>query len=87
MNDFLNTSRPSRLYGGVGLLSSHIVYYTVYARGVYRLLEEELPLKWGGIFDLGRKYINRSWNALQGIPIGVYLIGTGRESCVRLICN
>ncbi len=70
MNHCLNSSRSSRFYGGVGLLSSHIVCYTVYVRGVYRLLEEALPQKLGGIFDLGRKSINRSWNSLQGIPIG-----------------
>ncbi len=43
MNYSLNSSRLSRLDGGVGLLSSHVVYNTAYAEDVYRLLEGELP--------------------------------------------
>ncbi len=38
MNYPLNSSRLSRLDGGVGLLSSHVVYNTAYEGGVYRLV-------------------------------------------------
>ncbi len=43
MNYSLNTSRLSRLHGGVGVLSLHVVYNTVYAKHVCRLLEGKLP--------------------------------------------
>ncbi len=43
MNYSLASSRLSRLDGGVGLLSSHVVYNTAYEGDVCRLLEEELP--------------------------------------------
>ncbi len=42
MNYSLNSSRLSRLDGGVGLLSSRVVYNTAYAGDVCRLLEGEL---------------------------------------------
>ncbi len=40
MNYIQNFSRLSRLDGGVGLLSSRVVYNTVYAGDVCRLLED-----------------------------------------------
>ncbi len=43
MNYSLNSSRLSRLDGGVGLLSSRVVYNTAYAGDVCGLLEGELP--------------------------------------------
>ncbi len=43
MNYSLNFSRLSRLDGGVGLLSSDVVYNTADAGDVCRLLEGELP--------------------------------------------
>ncbi len=43
MNYSLNTPRPSRLHGGVGLLFSHVGYNTAYAGDVCRLLERKLP--------------------------------------------
>ncbi len=42
MNFSLNSSKLSRLDGGVGLLSSRVVYNTAYAGDVCRLLEGEL---------------------------------------------
>ncbi len=45
MNYFVNSSRLSRLHGGVGLLSSRVVYNTAYAGDVSRLLTWELPWK------------------------------------------
>ncbi len=43
MSYSMNSSRLSRLDGGVELLSSRVVYNTAYAGDVCRLLEGELP--------------------------------------------
>ncbi len=43
MNYSLNSSRLSRLDGGIGLLSSYVVYSTAYALDGCRLLEGALP--------------------------------------------
>ncbi len=75
MNYSLNSSRLSRLDGGVGLVSSRVVYNTAYAGDVCRLLEGELPLKLGVIFDLGRKSTIHTGNNRQGIPIGTLRLG------------
>ncbi len=78
MNYSLNSSRLSTLDGGVGLLSSRVVYNTAYAGDACRLFfwgGGELPLQGGGKFVLGRKSTNHSGTNRQGIPIGFLRLG------------
>ncbi len=72
MNYSLNSSR---LDGGVGLLSSRVVYNTAYAGDVCRLLEGEVPWKCGVRFDFGRKSTIHSRNTRQRISIGTPRLG------------